>query len=211
MEHMTTKKQPKPKKFRTKSITKAKLLFMYIIGAGIASFLYAISCLFTGYSLWYAAIPYSLLIIYGIAVFIWKNWKMIWVFIQNVERGRLLMFLNNSTHFEYSHKMRVIEWVYPRSGSVRNETRSKLGKKLMDGKELSLEEKKLMKKKVVTCPQQLLDGFNKTMLVNALIWAHTRIQVLDDEIRDIMELTDENIEAFDIYREIAKIKEPCLN
>ena len=63
---------------------------------------------------------------------------------------------------------------------------------------------------MVTCPQQLLDGFNKTMLVNALIWAHTRIQVLDDEIRDILELTDENIEAFDIYKEIAKIKEPCL-
>ena len=208
---MTTEKKSKPKKYRTKSITKAKLLFMYIIGAGIVSFIYAISCLFTGLSFWYAALPYSLLIIYGIAVFIWKNWKMIWVFIQNVERGRLLMFLNNSTHFEYAHKMKVIEWVYPRSGSIRKEARMKLNNKIMEGKELTLEEKILMRKQVVACPQQLFDGFNKTMLVNALIWAHTRIQVLDDEIREIMELTDENIEAFDIYKEIAKIKEPCLN
>lgn len=208
---MTTEKKSKPKKYRTKSITKAKLLFMYIIGAGIVSFIYAISCLFTGLSFWYAALPYSLLIIYGIAVFIWKNWKMIWVFIQNVERGRLLMFLNANTHFEYAHKMKVIEWVYPRNNSIRNERRIKIGAKLHTGQALSDNEKKELRKSVVTCPQQLLDGFNKTMLVNALIWAHTRIQVLDDEIREIMELTDENIEAFDIYKEIAKIKEPCLN
>lgn len=200
----------KPRKFRSKSITKAKLLFIYVIVAGITSFIYAISCLFTGFSLWYAAIPYSLLIIYGIAVFVWKNWKMIWVFVQNVERGRLLMFLNSNTHFDYAHKMKVIEWVYLRGNSVRNETRTKLGKKLMDGNELSAEEKKLMKKKIVSCPQQLLDGFNKAMLINALIWAHTRIQVLDDEIREILELTDENMENFDIYVEIARIKAPEL-
>jgi len=211
MEHMTTEKKSKPKKYRTKSITKAKLLFMYIIGAGIVSFIYAISCLFTGFSFWYAAIPYSFLILYGIGVFIWKNWKMIWVFIQNVERGRLLMFLNNSTHFEYAHKMKVIEWVYPRSNAIRKEARMKLNNKVMEGNELTPEEKKLMRKRVVACPQQLFDGFNKTMLVNALIYSHERIQVLDDEIRDIMELTDENMKAFDIYVEIAKIKEPCLN
>lgn len=231
---MTTKKQPKPKKFRTKSITKAKLLFMYIICAGIASFLYAISCPFTGYSLWYAAIPYSLLILYGIGVFIWKNWKMIWVFIQNVERGRLLMFLNANTHFDYAHKMKVIEWVYPRKNSIRKEQHIKLLNKYIRREddlkdfesikypkelnfydlpisELSNSQKKLLKKKVVYCPQQLLDGFNKTMLINALIYSHERIQVLDDELRDILELTDENMKAFDIYVEIAKIKEPCLN
>lgn len=209
---MTQKSQKpsKPKRFRTKSITKAKYLFMYFIFAGIVSVIYAVSCLFTGLSFWYSAIPYSILVIYLIGVFIWKNWKMIWVFIQNVERGRLLMFLNANTHFEYSHKMKVIEWVYLKRNAVRSETRIKLGKKMMDGNELSPEEKKLMKKRIVSCPQQLLDGFNKAMLVNALIWAHTRIQVLDDEIRGIMELTDENIEAFDIYQEIAKIKETNL-
>lgn len=207
---MTKERKSKPKRFRNRSITKAKLLFTYFIVAGIVSFIYAISCLFTDFSGWYAAIPYSLLIIYGIAVFVWKNWKMIWVFVQNVERGRLLMFLNSNTHFDYAHKMKVIEWVYLRGNSVRNETRTKLGKKLMDGTELSAEEKKLMKKKIVSCPQQLLDGFNKAMLINALIWAHTRIQVLDDEIREILELTDENMENFDIYIEMNRIKQPEL-
>ena len=208
---MTSEKKQKPKIYRTKSITRAKFLFLYIIGAGILSFIYAIFSLFTTYPMWLAVIPYSLLIAYGIAAFVWKNWKMIWVFIQNVERGRLLMFLNSNTHFDYAHKMKVIEWIYPRDNSIRKESKLKLTNKLMEGKALSSEEKKLMRKRVVTCPQQLLDGFNKTMLVNTLIWAHTRIQVLDDEIRDIMELTDENIESFDIYVEIAKIKDPCLN
>ena len=206
-----TLKKTKPKVYRTRSITRAKLLFIYIIAAGIISFVYSVFSLFTTYPMWMSVIPYSLLIVSGIGVFIWKNWKMIWVFIQNVERGRLLIFLNNSTHFDYAHKMRVIEWVYPRKNSIRKEARVKLTNKLMEGKELSPEEKKLMRKKVVSCPQQLLDGFNKTMLVNALIYSHERIQVLDDEIRDILELTDENMKAFDIYLEIAKIKDPCLN
>ncbi|MDD4972468.1 MAG: hypothetical protein PHT07_23810 [Paludibacter sp.] len=195
-----TEKQLQPKKFRNKSITKAKLLFLYITGAGIVSFLWAISCVFTGLSYWFAALPYSLLIIYGIGVFIWKNWRMIWVFIQNVERGRLLQVLNNSTGFEYSHKMKVIEWVYPRKNIIRKERWQELGLKPIKTKE----EIKEFKKKYVSCPQQLLDGVQKLILVRTLIYAHENIQVLDDELRGIMELSDENIDAFDFLAEVGK-------
>lgn len=199
-----TEKISKPKKFRNKSITKAKLLFIYIIGAGIVSFIYAISCVFTGLPYSFAAIPYSVLILYGIGVFIWKNWRMIWVFIQNVERGRLLMLLNNETTFEYSHKMKVIEWIYLRKNSIRKETWQKFG----DKTNLTLEEKKKLMsirgKKKISCPQQLMDGVQKLILVRALIYAHENIQVLDDELREIMQLTDENIDSFDFFAEVAK-------
>ena len=195
-----TEKKSKPKKFRNKSITKAKLLFIYIIGAGIISFLYAISCVFTGLSFWYAVIPYSILILYGIGVFIWKNWRMIWAFVQNIERGRLLMLLNNETTFEYSHKMKVIEWIYPRKNSIRFERWQELGQK----PDKTKEEIKELRKSQVRCPQQLMDGVQKLILVRALIYAHENIQVLDDELRGIMQLTDENIDAFDFYAEVAK-------
>lgn len=195
-----SEEKSKPKKFRNKSITKAKLLFIYVIGAGIVSFLYAISCVFTGLSFWFAAIPYSILIVYGIGVFVWKNWRMIWVFIQNVERGRLLMLLNNSTTFEYSHKMKVIEWIYPRKSQIRAERWQELG--LMAYR--SKEETKEFKKSQVHCPQQLLDGVQKLILVRSLIYAHENIQVLDDELRGIMQLTDENIDSFDFLAEVAK-------
>lgn len=194
-------KPQKQKKFRSRSVTKAKLLFIYIIGGGIMSALYAVSCLFTGLSYWFAALPYSLLILYGIGVFIWKNWKMIWVFIQNVERGRLLMLLNNSTAFEYTHKMRVIKWIYPRKNQIRFERWQEIGQK----SDKSKEEIKEFGKNQVKCPQQLLDGVQKLILVRALIYAHENIQVLDDELRRIMELTDENIDSFDFLAEVGRI------
>ena len=196
-----SEEKSKPKKFRNKSITKAKLLFIYIIGAGIVSFLYAIFCVFSGFPYLYAALPYSILIIYGIGVFVWKNWRMIWVFIQNVERGRLLMLLNNSTTFEYSHKMKVIEWIYPRNNQIRKERWMELCKN--DDLTNKAVRKELKKKKVV-CPQQLTDGVQKLILVRSLIYAHENIQVLDDELRSIMQLTDENIDSFDFLAEVAK-------
>jgi hypothetical protein len=195
-----TKEKQKLKRFRNKSITKAKLLFIYIIGAGIISFIYAISCLFTGFPYSYAAIPYSILILYGIGVFIWKNWRMIWVFVQNIERGRLLMLLNNSTTFEYSHKMKVIEWIYPKKNQIRAERWQELGAKSERSKEIIKE----LRKERVKCPQQLLDGVQKLILVRSLIYAHENIQVLDDELRGIMELTDENIDSFDFLAEVGK-------
>jgi len=220
-------KPQKQKKFRSRSVTKAKLLFIYIVGAGIVSFLYAISCVFTGLSYWFAALPYSLLILYGIGVFIWKNWRMIWVFVQNIERGRLLMLLNNSTAFEYSHKMKVIEWIYPRKNQIRKEAWQELAQRpdiikqekrwfnnlsrIKDVQfedipihQLTKQEKRNLRKDIISCPQQLLDGVQKLILVRALIYAHENIQVLDDELRRIMELTDENIDAFDFQKEVAK-------
>ena len=58
--------------------------------------------------------------------------------------------------------------------------------------------------KVVFCPQQIKLGFNEAMLINALIYAHQNILTLDDELRDIMNLTDDNILAFDIMKEAKK-------
>lgn len=188
------------KKIKNRSVTKAKILYIYFIFAGVISFLYAISCLFTGLSLWLAVLPYSLLIIYGIGVFVYKNWRMIWVFIQNTSRGRMLMVLNNETAFEYSHKMKVIEWIYPRRGTIRKEKWMELGQKIHDREGII----KFHQKRVTFCPQQLLDGVQKLILVRALIYAHENIQILDDELRGIMELTDENITAFDFHKEVAK-------
>ena len=199
-------KTKKPKVYRTKSVTKAKLLFIYITVAGIVSFIYAISCVFTHFSYWYAAIPYSLLAFYGIGLFFWKNWRMIWVFIQNIERGRLLHVMNNETAFEYSHKLKVLDWIYPRKNMIRKEHKNKIDSKIYHGLDLTKQELKDNKKKVASCPQQLLDGVQKLILVRVLIYAHENIQVLDDELREILELTDENIDKFDFDAEVERIK-----
>ena len=52
----------------------------------------------------------------------------------------------------------------------------------------------------------MLDGINKAILINALIDAHKNISVLDDELREILELTDENMEKFNMSREINRCK-----
>ena len=64
----------------------------------------------------------------------------------------------------------------------------------------------MAKRRPVACPQQLLDSFNKAMLVNALIYAHTNIHLLDDHLRDLLELTDENMANFDLKKEIDRCK-----
>ncbi|MEN6621974.1 MAG: hypothetical protein ABFD50_10540, partial [Smithella sp.] len=55
-------------------------------------------------------------------------------------------------------------------------------------------------------PQQLLDGFNKALLVHTLIYCHQNIQVLDPEIREIMDLTDDHIHSFDLQAEINRCR-----
>lgn len=74
----------------------------------------------------------------------------------------------------------------------------------MDGKDLTQEEKRMYKKKVLMLPQQIKDGFNEAMLVYVLIFAHRNILVLDNEVREIFNLTDENILSFDIMKEYEK-------
>jgi hypothetical protein len=139
------------------------------------------------------------------------------VYIFHPKRGRLLLYFNRPiiangirhyrpSHFSEGHKTRLLRWVYLSKGSVRNERWLFLGNKITEGKELTESEKKEYKCKTVTCPQQLLDGFNKSILVDALIHAHKNIQPLDDNIREIMELTDENMDKFNIVVEINRCK-----
>jgi hypothetical protein len=102
--------------------------------------------------------------------------------------------------------MKLINWVYLRRKRVRNETSLRLRDKVMNGEKLNPEERVLIRYKAVICPQQLLDGFNKAHLVNALIYAHVNIHLLDQELRDILELTDENMFSFRMNDEIEKCK-----
>lgn len=130
---------------------------------------------------------------------------MVLVFITDSSRGRLLHVLNNTTEWSYGHKMKIIKWVYPRR-AIRRELRAKLMNDVATGKVLDDDDKKLLKRKTVYAPQQLLDGFNKAILVNALIYADQNIEPLDQGIRDILKLTDKNISRFDFQREINKCK-----
>jgi hypothetical protein len=192
-------------KYRNRSITRAKVLYQYFIFSAIGMFLYAISCIFTGYSFWYVISPLVLLVSYFIMVFLKKNWKIIWLYIRDVEQGKLLLYLNRF-HYSEDHKMKVIKWVYLRRKTIRNERWLELSNKVGEGKELTKREKKEMKFKVAYCPQQVLDGFNKAILIDALIYAHTFIHILDDELRDIMDLTDENMMKFNLQNEIDRCK-----
>jgi len=76
----------------------------------------------------------------------------------------------------------------------------------MNGEKLNRHERKIVKYKAVSCPQQLLDGIHYAFTVNALIWAHVNVHLLDQELRDILDLTDENMAAFRIQDEVDKCK-----
>ncbi|MCE5332704.1 MAG: hypothetical protein LLF95_11280 [Bacteroidales bacterium] len=205
-------KKPNLKKFKNKSLTKAKLLYVYILAAGVVSFIYTLSCPFTKLSYWYAVIPYSVLILYFIGIFLYKNWKMIWVFIESTNRGQLLLFLlefdnknkNSPPIWDFKQKLELIEWVYPRSNVVRKERWVELSNKIYEKIPLTSYEKKEYNRKVVRCPQQLLLSFNAAILANALIHSHRNIQVLDDELRSILNLTDEYMDSFNLQDEINK-------
>lgn len=68
------------------------------------------------------------------------------------------------------------------------------------------EVRRLNRLKKVFCPQQLRDTFNEAMSVDALKYAHFNIQALDTDLRDIMNLTDENLMAFDINVEMERAR-----
>ena len=123
-----------------------------------------------------------------------------------MEQGKLMLFLNTESTFSDEHKMKVVQWVYLRRKCIRTETKLKLTNKVMNGEKLNSEERILVRYKTVSCPQQLLDGFNKAVLVNALIYAHVNICLLDQELRDIMDLTDQNMASFRMQDEIDKCK-----
>ena len=200
------------KKIKNRSITKARFLYLYFVISGVLMFIYAIASVVTGYftdinlPLWYTPLPIALLLVWFIGIFVVKNHKMFWLYIKDTEQGRLMLHLTDSTHFSQMHKDKIVKWVYLPKKSVRNQTWLRLSEKIRDGQELTKEEKKLYKYKVRILPQQATDGINKAILINSLIWAHKNIHVLDDELRDILELTDDNMAKFDIKREIDRCK-----
>lgn len=193
-------------RYRSRQVTRAKMLYYYFIFSGISMFIYAISCVLTGYPYIYTAAPIVFLIAFLVLISIYRNWKLIWLYVSNPERGKLLLYLNRNTNFSEPHKRKLVRWVYLKRNQIRNELWLELSEKVRNGQELTPEEKKLYKKKVVICPQQIQDGINKALLVHVLILAHTQIQVLDGNLLKLMELTPENMQKFDLQNEINRCK-----
>lgn len=190
---------------RSRKVTKAKFLYLYIIIGAPIGLGYGIVSLFVDILPTYLAFtPLYLLVGFAFYQLLVKNWSVIWLYIRDVEQGKLLLFLNKNTHWNKERKLKVVAWVYLRRKTIRQETHAEISAKVMEGTTITNIEKKSYGFKVVICPQQILLGFNEPMLVNALIYAHNNIQVLDQELRDIMELTDEHILAFDLNKEFKK-------
>lgn len=198
--------------YRNRKVFRAKFLYYYLIVGGIVSFVYAISCIFTKLPFWWAFIPLLLLIASFALRMIKRNWKLAWVFFTNVKRGKLLIRLNEYTHFHHSHKMKLIKWVYPGRKYTRLERWRTINDTLIKNKlELSNSERREMRRKIIICPQQVLDGINKALLVDSLIYAHNYIHFLDDELREIMELSDDNMMLFSLQAEVNKCKKKDLS
>lgn len=187
-----------------KKVSRARWLYYYVVFGSIASLIYFVAAIFRGYPKHFALSPIYLLVALLITHFIYKNFRLIWFFIVNVNRGSYLLYLNRATHWDEGQKMRVVKWAYPKGKHIRKETYDKIAKKLFEEKKISPDEAKRMKHKVVFCPQQMKLGFNEALLVNSLIHAHRYISPLDDDIRDIMNLTEDNILNFDLMREYNK-------
>jgi hypothetical protein len=195
------------KQIKNRTITKARFLYLFVIFGGISMFVYGIGSFFIdSLPFWPAFTPVILALGYILGNFARKNIKSFWMFINDVEQGKLYIALTDMTHFSEQNKARLVGWVYPKRNQIRNETWLKLGEKVRNGIVLTKEEKKQARKTVVICPQQVLDGVSKAILVHTLIYAHKNICVLDDEVREILELTDENMEKFHIQDEIDKCR-----
>lgn len=202
---------------KNRAITKARFLYLYFVIAGILMFVYALASVILRYftdiklSLWYTPLPIVLLLLWFVGIMTVKNYKMFWLFIKDTQQGRLMLHLIDTTHFGQMHRDKLVQWVYLRRKSIRNESWLKLSQKVQEGIALTKEEKKLYRYKVRVCPQQMLDGINKAILINALIWAHKNIFVLDDELREILELTDDNMAKFDMGREIDRCRKKAYH
>lgn len=131
---------------------------------------------------------------------------MLGTFITDKKRGKLIMFLNQWTQFSEDHKSKLAKWIFPHKSEARLETKLRLGQKVSNGEELTKEEKSINKKRTVFCPQQLFDGINEALVINALKYSHINIKAIDQELRDKFNLTDFNMAAFDLQTEINKCK-----
>lgn len=194
------------RKFKNRTVTRAQFLYKYLIISGIAAALYAISCIYTGLPYILAITPVVGLLAWWTLTKLYKNWRVIWLYLTDKDRGRLLLFLTERTHFEPDHMLRVVKWIYLSTGYTRMERILELAEKVKAGTKLTDREMWEAAGRGVSCPQQLLDGVNKAILVWALIYAHTNIQVLDSNLRAILELTDENMMKFDLNAEIDRCR-----
>lgn len=186
--------------------TKQSFIYYFIILSGLFMFVYGAISLFLALPFVFTLAPVAIVALFVFYIFIKKNWKLIWLYVSDMERGKLMLYLNNQTHFEYEHKLKLVKWVYPSIKEVRIEKWAKIANKIFNGGKLNDAEKKLYSRKRVSLPQQLIDGFNEAMTVDALIYAHRNIQVLSEEVRDKFELTDENISKFNLQNEVSKCK-----
>lgn len=200
------------KQIKNRAITKARFLYLYFVIAGIAMFVYAIGSLVLNFvdvinlPIWYTPLPIVFLLFWFAGVMTVKNHKMLWLYIFDTQQGRLMLHLTDTTHFGTLHRDKIVKWVYLPRKSVRNQMWLKLSQKVQNGIELTKQEKRQYNYKVRILPQQVMDGINQAILINALIWAHKNIHVLDDEVREILELTDENMAKFDMNREINRCR-----
>ncbi|WP_372647793.1 hypothetical protein [Draconibacterium sp.] len=189
-----------------RNVTRSKIMYAVVIYGGIAGFFYGIASIFTGWPRVFAFTPVFIIIAALALQFLKKNWKLIWLYVRDMEQGRLLLYLNDHTVWSHEHKMKVLAWVYLRRKTVRKERSLYLSNKLREGEKLCHRESIELGYHSVFCPQQILDGVNKAILIDALIWAHRNVQVLDDNLREILDLTDENIKNFSLQREINKCR-----
>lgn len=189
---------------KSRKVTRAKFFYLYVIIGSIAGLSYFIAAIFLGLPKHWALSPLYLLGGFIVGRFLMKNWKLMLLYVSDVSQGKLLMFLNDNTHWNDEQKIKVINWVYLKRKTVRKETFAKISEKVRTNIAITDEEKSKYGYKSVFCPQQIQLGFNYALLIHALIYAHNNIQVLDDELRDLMELTDDHILCFDILKEREK-------
>lgn len=196
----------KNNKIRNRKVKQSRRLYLYVIFGSVFGLWYFVAALIFELPYHWAFSAFYGLVLYVIYRFLLKNWRLLRIGMISPIKGKLYLYLNKYTAFEDKHKLRLIDWVYLRRGYVRGETKAPIMRKVFENKELSPRERKLAKLKTIYCPQQLLDGINQAILVSALIYAHNNIQVLDDDLRDVLELTDKNMLAFNLDREIDKCR-----
>ena len=190
---------------KNRKVTRARFLYLYVIISAIVGLAYFFTSFFIeGLPKLAALTPLYLIVGFVLYRFLVKNWKLIGLYISDMEQGRLLLFLNKSTHWTDDQKLKVVRWVYLKRRTVRKETHAKITNKLIENGELSKRESKMIAFKSVGCPQQMMLGFNEALLIHALIYAHQNIQILDEDLREIMKLTDEHILAFNLQSEYKK-------
>ena len=77
--------------------------------------------------------PFYGMALYVLSMFLKKNWELIKTYAMDMDRGKLLLFLNEQTHFDESMKMKLIKWVYPSTREVRMEIKLYLSEKVRNG------------------------------------------------------------------------------